>query len=268
MAIPPWSRHRPGQCRTPVGRTGETDVVDADAESPVFAACRASEYWPNRNAGTPFQTCDEVGTVMAPLNVPHPDNVLGVGWVVPTMAQLAALLSNDCVADPLNPSSFVTGQNKCNSPLGKNTSNPVRDYLADLNPTDDRSAGGLLRPQEGGGLPREEPRLDERFRDPGDALWAAGLPDLRLYPALLPNPHRVLPDCDQRQRPRGRRSSPAWHDRGTNVPGLPRLPDKFPGYDGFIATDIAHQNCDKFMVEMYRAGPSTSAFRRRCERAP
>ena len=30
--------------------------------------------WPNRNAGTPFQTCDEVGTVMAPLNVPHPDN--------------------------------------------------------------------------------------------------------------------------------------------------------------------------------------------------
>ena len=74
--------------------------------------------------------------------------------MVPTMAQLAALLSNDCVADPLNPSSFVTGQNKCNSPLEKNASNTVRDYLADLNPTDDRWTGAFCDPKKEAAAPR------------------------------------------------------------------------------------------------------------------
>ena len=38
------------------------------------------------------------------------------------------------------------------------------------------------------------------------------------------------------------------------MPGLPRLPDKLPGYDEYIATDIAHQQCDKYLAELYRGG--------------
>ncbi len=205
--------------------------------------------FPSR-AGSPWPRCDEVSPVITALNRSEPEKMLGDGWQVPTMVQLAALMSKDCLADPLNPTKFAPGHAKC-LPAGGPGTATVGDYLASLDPMDGDWRFAFCGPTVFGCRQRDlhvwtrDVKLQQmRCGREGFPTFGYSARSYFFYTGYVldsPNTNDI-----------GGLPQPPAYSGGTNIPGLPRLPDKFPGYDGNISTPIAHQNCDRYVSEIYR----------------
>ena len=205
------------------------------------------------HVGTVFPVCDEVGSVLAALNELRPGDVLGPGWGVPSMVQLTALMSEQCLANPADPTKFLAGKAQCSSPLGGNGTNTVRDYLKSLNPTLPWQLA-FCDPKRDPGCPEKnhvwtQDFKIQRFRCGRELAppWSYTARDYRMrtgYSLSATNTNDLagLGRCSW------------WSDAcsgGTNVPGFPLLPKDFPGYDGRTNDDNSHWECDRYVWEMY-----------------
>jgi hypothetical protein len=169
------------------------------------------------------------------------------------MVQLTALMSENCLPDPANPAKFAAGQDKCTSPLGGSGTTRVFEFLAGVNPKEDDWQQAFCGPTTVGCIPKphvwtRDVKVQETLCGREAVIpWTRWFRSYRFYTGyqlLATN----LNDLAAVNLPS------AWQTHGTNVPGLPRVPDKYPGYDGLIAALPARQQCDQYMVELYRGG--------------
>ena len=203
--------------------------------------------WLPSNKGWGIDAIDDVGKVINALNDPKAvGRIRGGGWAVPTKAQLTALLSDGCIADPANPAKTINGA--CKNAVGPKTGTTVAGYLQRLQP-DDRIWQQLFC-QSG----------PQRDCAPGAGPGAGGVP-----------PHAFIWTSEaigQKMKCGWTIIPPAQSSRwyatysgfrttatGASQGLFPPLPEKAPGY-GLQNESIALNMCNAYFSELTRGVPS------------
>lgn len=114
---------------------GQVNATSANGKPVWFPPKDEDVAWLPSNKGWGIDPIDDVGKVIDGLNDPKAvGRIRGSGWAVPTKAQLTALLSDGCIADPANPAKTTGGA--CKNAVGPKTGTTVAGYLQKLQPDD------------------------------------------------------------------------------------------------------------------------------------
>jgi hypothetical protein len=231
---------------------GKTNSTTTSGKPMWFPPNEEDLAWLPDNKGWGVAAVNEVGKEVDALNDPKAlGKIHGSGWAVPTKAQLTALLSDVCVADPGDPAKLVNGA--CKNAVGPKSGGTVAGYLQQLNP-DDRTWQQLFC--------QSSPK---RECAPGAGPAVGGAP-----------PHAFVwtrESVGQKLKCGWTIIPPAQSSRwyatytgfrtlatGPSQGAFPPLPEKVPGY-GLQNASIAYNYCDTYFAGLARGVPSTNTPR-------
>lgn len=114
---------------------GQLNSTSANGKPMWFPPKDEDVAWAPDNKNWGIDGINGVGKVIDGLNDPKAlGKIPGSGWAVPTKAQLTALLSDGCIADPANPAKTIGGT--CKNAVGPKSGATVAGYLQKLQPDD------------------------------------------------------------------------------------------------------------------------------------
>jgi hypothetical protein len=203
--------------------------------------------WLPSNKGWGIEAINDVDKEINALNDPKAlGKVRGSGWAVPTKAQLTALLSEVCVADPDNPAKLINGA--CKNAVGPKTGTNVAGYLQRLNPdhriwqqlfcqsSPQRECAPGVGPAAGGAPPHAFIWTNESIGQKLKCGWTIIPPSQYSRWYATYTGFRTLAT-------------------GASQGAFPPLPEKVPDY-GLQNSSISYNYCDTYFAGLARGTPN------------
>ena len=226
---------------------GQVNATTANGKPVWFPPEEEDLAWLPSNKNWGIDGIDDVGKVIDGLNDPKAlGRVRGSGWAVPTKAQMTALLSDGCIADPANPAKTTGGA--CKNAVGPKTGTTVAGYLQRLQPDDStwqqlfcqsgpaRDCAPGVGPAPGGQPPHAFIWTSEAIGQKMKCGWT------------------IIPPA-QSSRWYATYSGFRTLATGASQGLFPPLPEKAPGY-GLQNESIAHNMCNAYFTELTRGAPN------------
>ena len=226
---------------------GQVNATTTNGKPMWFPPEDEDVAWLPSNKGWGIDGIDDVDKEISALNDPKAlGKIPGGGWAVPTKAQMTALLSDGCIADPANKAKTTGGA--CKNAVGPKTGTTVAGYLQRLQPDDPtwqqlfcqsgpaRDCAPGVGPAAGGQPPHAFIWTSEAMGQKMKCGWT------------------IIPPAQ----------SSRWYATYSGFRTLansasqglfPPLPEKVPGY-GLQNASIAYDYCDTYFAELARGAPN------------